>query len=112
MDYQHPKHALNKLDPLAQILANEWLKDWRETLKHWETHRTLLEKYKRIERQGELLNQMKKEATFEWQFPKKFLASAMAIPSLDQDRQYFDLLECWKKMRMDHAKQCQAWIIA
>jgi len=116
-EYQDPHTLLNKIDPDLRSKLLVWLKEFRRKLSTHATQQDLLRKYSKVAGDGELLKSFQDEAKRDWQWPKFYLAAARPLQTageavMEDLNMDYSLSKSWQDMRLRHAKECQAFVLA
>ncbi|CAE7229636.1 unnamed protein product [Symbiodinium sp. CCMP2592] len=89
-------------------------KDTKHTFAAWETQRSLHDKYSKLVDENRLHAHFQAEATFKWQFAKRYIAQAQPLApdgsGIAMTDEPYDLLADWEEMRKRHAQECFAFV--
>ena len=112
--FQEPKDLLVGVDPALRGVFESFAKDTKHVFAAWETQRSLHDKYSRLVGENKLHAHFQAEASFKWQFAKRYIAQAQPLApdgsgTVMTDEPY-DLLADWEEMRQRHAQECFAFV--
>ena len=87
-------------DPETRKVLAFWAKEARHTLRHYETHKTLKEKYQKLHERNELHMKFMAEATSTWPWPKLYRARATPVQGETSTGREYDVDEAWAQIRL------------
>ena len=113
--YRQSQDILKDVDPSLRPVLILWQKQFRKDVEQWATQCDLTLKYSHLASGSELMKPFREESRRQWQLPQTYIAEAKHIPQVDpsmpMDASY-NLLESWARLRLKHARECQAFIVA
>ena len=125
--YAKPEDVLESVEPVLRVVLTEWAKEYRSTLQHFFTQKSLQQKFADLQADGMLRKQFLSEAQGSWQWPADFKPHAkkvvQCVPSLmegardefaqaDEPSPPFDIDREFAELRQKHAQECHNFVLA
>ena len=125
--YTKPDEILASVEPGLRDVLAQWAKDYKSTLQHYFTQKSLQQKYGDLQAAGDLHKQFQTEAQKTWQWPATFKPHAkklaQCLPTLTENQQEpfqmtddsstpFDIDQAFTELRQRHAQECHNFVLA